>query len=34
METTKQHVKEIEMNDYLSKPIKKETLYEAVKRLV
>lgn len=34
METTKQCVKEIGMNDYLSKPIKKETLYEAVKKLV
>jgi CheY-like chemotaxis protein len=34
METTKQRVKEIGMNDYLSKPIKKESLYEAVKKLV
>ena len=34
METTKDRVKEIGMNDYLSKPIKKETLYEAVKKLV
>lgn len=34
METTKERVKEIGMNDYLSKPIKKETLYEAVKKLV
>lgn len=34
METTKNRVKEIGMNDYLSKPIKKETLYEIVKRLV
>jgi YesN/AraC family two-component response regulator len=34
METTKDLVKEIGMNDYLSKPIKKETLYDAVKKLV
>ncbi|MFV5695755.1 7TM diverse intracellular signaling domain-containing protein [Flavobacterium sp. LB3P122] len=34
METTKERVKAIGMNDYLSKPIKKETLYEAVKKLV
>ncbi|MFV8328477.1 7TM diverse intracellular signaling domain-containing protein [Flavobacterium sp. ZS1P14] len=34
METTKQRVKEIGMNDYLSKPIKKEVLYEAVRRLI
>lgn len=34
METTKDRVKEIGMNDYLSKPIKKEILYEAVKKLV
>ncbi|MFV8375431.1 7TM diverse intracellular signaling domain-containing protein [Flavobacterium sp. GSP11] len=34
METTKERVKEIGMNDYLSKPIKKETLYKAVKKLV
>ena len=34
METTKDRVKEIGMNDYLSKPIKKETLYEAIKKLV
>ncbi|TDD75591.1 hybrid sensor histidine kinase/response regulator [Flavobacterium caseinilyticum] len=34
METTKERAKEIGMNDYLSKPIKKETLYEAVKKLV
>ncbi|MFV8340786.1 7TM diverse intracellular signaling domain-containing protein [Flavobacterium sp. XS2P39] len=34
METTKLRVKEIGMNDYLSKPIKKEALYEAVKKLV
>ena len=34
METTKDRVKEIGMNDYLSKPLKKETLYEAVKKLV
>ena len=34
METTKSRVKEIGMNDYLSKPLKNETLYEAVKALV
>ncbi|MGZ9733916.1 ATP-binding protein [Flavobacterium sp. GNP002] len=34
METTKNRVKEIGMNDYLSKPIKKETLYKAIKELV
>ncbi|HEX8269033.1 MAG TPA: 7TM diverse intracellular signaling domain-containing protein [Flavobacterium sp.] len=34
METTKTRVKEIGMNDYLSKPIKAETLYEAIKALV
>lgn len=34
METTKNRVKEIGMNDYLSKPIKKETLYNAIKELV
>ena len=34
METTKRRVKEIGMNNYLSKPIKKETLYEAIKELV
>lgn len=34
METTKLRVKEIGMNDYLSKPIKKESLYEAVKKLI
>lgn len=34
MEATKQRVKEIGMNDYLSKPIKKEVLYEAIKKLV
>ena len=34
METTKDRVKEIGMNDYLTKPINKETLYEAVKKLV
>jgi CheY-like chemotaxis protein len=34
METTKNRVKEIGMNDYLSKPIKKETLYKAIKKLV
>ncbi|RZJ30488.1 MAG: response regulator, partial [Flavobacterium sp.] len=33
METTKATVKEIGMNEYLSKPLKIETLYEAVKRL-
>ncbi|MDD2673874.1 MAG: response regulator [Flavobacterium sp.] len=34
METTKNRVKEIGMNDYLSKPIKKKTLYKAIKKLV
>ncbi|WP_121364981.1 hybrid sensor histidine kinase/response regulator [Flavobacterium limicola] len=34
METTKERVKQIGMNDYLSKPIKRETLYEAVKKFV
>lgn len=34
METTKITVREIGMDDYLSKPLKAETLYEAVKRLV
>jgi signal transduction histidine kinase len=34
METTKNRVKEIGMNDYLSKPIKKETLYKTIKELV
>ncbi|HEX9981124.1 MAG TPA: 7TM diverse intracellular signaling domain-containing protein [Flavobacterium sp.] len=34
METTKERVKEIGMNDYLSKPLKNETLYESVKALV
>jgi CheY-like chemotaxis protein len=34
METTKQRVKDIGMNHYLSKPIRKETLYETVKKLV
>ncbi|MBP2284554.1 signal transduction histidine kinase/ActR/RegA family two-component response regulator [Flavobacterium sp. CG_23.5] len=34
METTKQRVKEIGMNHYLSKPIKKETLFEIIKSLV
>jgi len=34
METTKQRVKDIGMNHYLSKPIQKETLYETVKKLV
>jgi len=34
METTKTTVREIGMNDYLSKPLKNETLYEAVKRLL
>lgn len=34
MEATKQRVREIGMNDYLSKPIKKEALYELVKKLV
>ena len=34
METTKDRVKEIGMNDYLSKPIKKEVLYEAIKKLI
>ena len=34
METTKKRAKEIGMNDYLSKPIKKETLYDAIKKLV
>jgi CheY-like chemotaxis protein len=34
METTKQRVKEIGMNQYLSKPIKKETLFQMIKDLV
>jgi signal transduction histidine kinase/ActR/RegA family two-component response regulator len=34
METTKQRVKEIGMNNYLSKPIKKETLFQMIKDLV
>ncbi|MBC7845742.1 MAG: response regulator [Flavobacterium sp.] len=34
METTKERVKEIGMNHYISKPIKNEILYEAVKTLV
>jgi signal transduction histidine kinase/CheY-like chemotaxis protein len=34
METTKQTVKDIGMNDYLSKPLKNETLYHAVKNLL
>jgi CheY-like chemotaxis protein len=34
METTKQRVKEIGINDYLSKPIKKEVLFQVVKNLV
>jgi len=32
METTKDRVFEIGMNDYLSKPVKKETLYEAIQK--
>ena len=34
METTKERVKEIGMNHYLSKPIKKETLFQMIKDLV
>jgi CheY-like chemotaxis protein len=34
METTNQRVKDIGMNHYLSKPTRKETLYETVKKLV
>ena len=34
METTKDRVKEIGMNYYLSKPFRKKTLCEAVKKLV
>jgi CheY-like chemotaxis protein len=34
METTKERVKEIGMNHYISKPIKNEVLYEAVKKMV
>lgn len=34
METTKERVKEIGMNHYISKPIKNEILYEAIKKLV
>lgn len=34
METTKERVKEIGMNHYISKPIKNEILYEAVKKMV
>lgn len=34
METTKERVREIGMNHYLSKPIKNEILYQAIKNLV
>lgn len=34
MESTKLRVAEIGMNDYLTKPIKKETLYDTVKKLI
>ena len=34
METTKDRVKEIGMNDYLSKPIKKDVLFEAITKLI
>ncbi|MFV8270215.1 7TM diverse intracellular signaling domain-containing protein [Flavobacterium sp. GT2N3] len=34
MESTKLRVAEIGMNDYLSKPIKKDTLYHSVKKLL
>jgi signal transduction histidine kinase/CheY-like chemotaxis protein len=34
METTKERVKEIGMNNYLSKPIRKETLFQMIKDLV
>lgn len=34
METTKMRVKEIGMNHYISKPLKNETLFEAIKSLV
>jgi two-component system, sensor histidine kinase LadS len=34
MEATKMRVKEIGMNDYLSKPLKGDTLFEAIRRLV
>ena len=34
MEGTKQRVSEIGMNDYLSKPVKKEILYESILKLV
>lgn len=34
METTKDRVKEIGMNDYITKPIKKETLFAIVQRLL
>ena len=34
MESTKQKIKDIGMNDYLSKPLRNETLYEAVKKLI
>lgn len=34
METTKERVKEIGMNHYISKPIKNEILYEAIKHLI
>ena len=34
MEGTKLRVTEIGMNDYLTKPIKKETLYKAIKKVV
>jgi signal transduction histidine kinase/CheY-like chemotaxis protein len=34
METTRDRVKEIGMNDYITKPIKKETLFEIVQRLL
>lgn len=34
METTKERVKEIGMNHYISKPIKNEILYETIKKMV
>ena len=34
MESTKQKIKDLGMNDYLSKPLRNETLYEAVKKLI
>jgi CheY-like chemotaxis protein len=34
METTKQAAKDIGMNDYLSKPLKNDTLFEAIRKLV